>query len=319
MLRNHRPEYGSDRYGLRSPACVVCASRGFPNVRHKHFSSVYQQQVCVDGGRTTMECPVCQSVHSVIRHAPRVKAIFSSSTMAGWYTSDLWQGSGNYHVDVETMGGAKIMQGRKMWETIYGSVVKGVDTHVVFGLNDLISLINLPVNSRLNLPPGQEIQRKVDIFMSRLESWYDATRQHRLRHNLDQPNRFSVSNLLRPPQLYRAPGNKSQDWATHNTLVDEINKSINQFNMMIRTEQGEILGGAESFPVVISLKNVGWRKNSSGKQQHAWKLWRELDPCQKLHLVPDEQAKVMNRIVKFLKLNTPNGYGQYVVANQQIG
>ena len=43
---------------------------------------------------------------------------------------------------------------------------------------------------------------------------------HTNRHQLDTPDRFSVSKLLRTPQMYSLPGNEYWGWPTFNDLID---------------------------------------------------------------------------------------------------
>ena len=256
-----------------------------------------------------MECPVCQAEHqAMVMSTPRLKVVFSSSTLGGFYKADNWNGTDGYHIDVETIGGAKIMFGKMMWQNIYNDLAFNIDTHCVYGLNDVLQLSRMP--DIPNITAEEQTARKVNIFMERVESWYEATKKHRLNHNLETPNRFSFSSILRPPQLYSLPGNSYQDWPTFNGLIDNINTAIDQFNVRVRTENREILGGEGSFPVTVRMCNLGMRSRR-GKMTHNLKLWREDEASQKLHLVPNEMASAMTRVTKFFKLNTPNAPSQY--------
>ena len=67
--------------------------------------------------------------------------------------------------------------------------------------------------------------------MERVESWYNLTVDHTATHGLDTPNRFSISKLLRTPQLYSLPGNKYKGWSTCNDLIESINARIELFNL----------------------------------------------------------------------------------------
>ena len=86
--------------------------------------------------------------------------------MAGWYKSEKWDGTHNYCVNVETQGGAKLMQGRRTWDIVYGSLSVGIDTHIVFGINDIIGLVKMPDDPKLDLTFDQLIDGKVKTFMS---------------------------------------------------------------------------------------------------------------------------------------------------------
>ena len=112
--------------------------------------------------------------------------------------------------------------------------------------------------------------------MSALENWYNESEEHAAKHNLESPNRFSISRLARPPQLYRLPGTtvtdpsrprepgRKQDWPTQNELIDGINNAINKFNTAVRTANNEILGSAGKRPVVPGLDLLGMRTKRSG-------------------------------------------------------
>ena len=118
-------------------------------------------------------------------------------------------------------------------------------------LNDVLELAGLPDTP--GLTPEEQVTRKVNIFRERLVSFHQTTSAHANHHQLPTPNRLSFSTVMRPPQLYDLPGTKGQTWRTHNSLVDGINKTIDQFNESIRTAHGEILGGLNTFPIVVGL------------------------------------------------------------------
>ena len=99
-----------------------------------------------------------------------------------------------------------------------------IDTHLVMGINDLIALSrSLPT---VAAPRALAVQDKTLQFMARVESWYNLTVDHTATHGLDTPNRFSISKLLRTPQLYSLPGNKYKGWSTCNDLIESINARI---------------------------------------------------------------------------------------------
>ena len=63
---------------------------------------------------------------------------------------------------------------------------------------------------------------------------------------------------------------------------------------------------------MVGLKNVGIRTNSRGKMAHDLKRWREREISRMLHLVPDQQARVAMRVLKYFQLCTPNAPTQYL-------
>ena len=140
--------------------------------------------------------------------------------------------------------------------------------------------------------------------------WYNVTQDHSTYHNLETPNKFSMSTLICPPQIYSYPGNPRQNWVTFNSLIDKINSHIDVFNTDVRTAHGEILGGEGSYKVVAGLQYMGCRKKR-GRYVHAFNQWREKVPQQKLHLKPSGQAKALDKCITHFKLNTPNGPSQY--------
>ena len=54
-LRTHRPEYGTDN---RAEECGVCLSRGDSGQYQNHFSTAYQRGICLNAGKTRMDCAV---------------------------------------------------------------------------------------------------------------------------------------------------------------------------------------------------------------------------------------------------------------------
>ena len=306
VLRNSSPDYGTEAMWSD---CPVCLARGFGRIRHKHFSSAYQRQAVTARGENTMECPVCQEEHPANINTTRIKAVFTSSTLAWFHKDDHWPGTGGYHLETEAIGGAKFRFQQRVWTHLYKDVPKGIDTHVVSGLNDILQIINIPSNPEL--PLDKQIEVKTQVFMERIWAWRQTTVDHARRHGLETPNRFSVATVLRPPQLYYLPGNKNQVWETHNDLIDSINRAIEEFNYNVRTENNEILGRRGMIPVVQGCKNIGMRMSSRGKWEHMMSKWRESEPRVKLHLVPELQAKTMIRVLRFFKGYTPNPTLQY--------
>ena len=278
--------------------------------KHKHFSTTYQRQYVTEAGKDKLDCAVCQASHLAdLSSRDRAKVIFSSSTCNGFYKAKQWTGTDGYHVDVEAVGGLTLPTGEEMWRNIYDELPINVDTHLVVGINDVLAIADM----------YGDVDFKTNLFLEKLESWYNASREHEIRHNLTTANRFSISKLLRPPQLYKLPGTTFQDssrpgenavflkqnWTTQNSLIDNINKAIDRFNTAVRTANTEILGSAGKLPVVPGLHNLGTRTKKSGKMGHMMGCFREDAPWRKLHLVPQHQAKAVDKIVSYFKINTP--------------
>ena len=137
-LKEFLPEYGQPE---KTTECVVCASRGLKNAKHRHFSSAYQRIVKIKDGAGLLECPICRASHPIgIMCTTRLKCIFASSTLHNSFQSKHWEGTGGFHVDVETICGARISMGKVQWEATYYDCPMNIDTHVVMGLNDLIAM-----------------------------------------------------------------------------------------------------------------------------------------------------------------------------------
>ena len=183
-----------------------------------------------------------------------------------------------------------------------------IDTHIIMGLNDAIALAYLvPTDPALRPAAVQELTAQ---FMTRVGEWYNITIDHTNRHQLDTPDRFSVSKLLRPPQMYSLPGNEYWGWPTFNDLIDSINLAIVNFNQEVRSSQNEILGGIGQNPVVANISILGTRRPRRGRAQ-AWNEGREASYDRKLHLDHPRQAKALTMAVKYLQLHTPNAPNQY--------
>ena len=208
------------------------------------------------------------------------------------------------------MGGLKILAGRRIWRQLFDNQPIGVDTHLTVGLNDVLQITRM--NDSKDLTEREQLERKVTIFMERVRAFYDTTQQHAHRHKLESKNRFSVSTLLRPPQLYQLKGNPQRTGPHHNELIDAINDAIRQFNQEVRTEHQEILGGVGKIQVVPGMDMWGMRRNSRKKMQHIFNHFREREEEQMLHLIPKKQAMAAARIIKFFQLCTPNPLGQYM-------
>ena len=293
-------------YGINNghQECPVCVSRGVRNNKHRHFSTNYQRQVCSAAGETEIYCPICQDRHAVnLVDCPRVKAIISSSTLNGFWQAEEWTGTEKYHVEVEAVGGLTLLGARRLWKQLYENVPKPVDCHLTVGLNDVIHLSKM--KQAEGLTPEEDTQRKVDIFMAKVQAIYEETVAHTARHKLDSPNGFSIGTLLRPPQLYRLDGTTVKYGETQNALLDGINKEIDIFNARVRSEQNKVLGGTGQNPVVTGMENYGihYRKK---KARHFLHWFREEDVKWKLHLKPKYQAKAAKSILHFFKKNTTN-------------
>ena len=302
-LRRHLPDYGTDD---RSRECGVCLSRGRPNKFHKHFSTAFLRARCIARGLDTMDCPTCQSSHPADIDANiNIKAFFTSSTLNGFYKSEKWAPTGNYHLETEGVGGLTLDGGRRMWRDIYEHVDKNIDTHVVVGINDILELTRMADDPKLS--PDQQLNFKVNIFMRRVKDWYRTVLEHSTRRRLPNHNKFSISNLLRPPQLYDLPGTAKQNYRTYNSLIDAVNREIDRFNITTRANHGEFIGGEK----VVGLKNCGMRTNSRRKMSHNLVMWREKSVSNMLHLVTDQQARTAMRVLKYFQRCTPNPTGQY--------
>ena len=203
-LKDILPEYG---HSDKSKECVVCVSRGMYNVKHRHFSSAYQRIVKITEGAGLLECPICQAEHPIgIMCTTRLKCIFASSTLHNSYQAEAWLGTEGYHVDVETICGAKIKMGKVIWEAPYFDCPMNIDTHIVMGLNDILAMIKSEPSD-----DDAVIDSCVHTFMERLQDWYNITVNHCTTHKLESANRFSVSPVLMAPQIYSFPGNKKEN------------------------------------------------------------------------------------------------------------
>ena len=300
-LHRHLPSYGTED---TSRDCRVCLSRGVARQRHRHFSTAFLRQRCIAAGRSNMECPVCQDLHTTDIDTDRLKTIMSSSTLNGFWKDKEWKGSANYHVEHEAVGGLKILGGRRIWRQLYDDLPKNVDTHLTIGLNDVLQISQFGDDHSLSGP--EQVQKKVDIFMTRVEAFYATTQQHARRHKLDSPNRFSISSLLRPPQLYQFPGNPQRPGPHYNPLLDGINAAIDAYNAKIRAEHNERVGGN----LVPGMDMWGLR-TTRRKMQHVFKHFRENETSNMLHLVSKKQAMAAGRIVLYFQKATPNPTGQY--------
>ena len=259
-----------------------------------------------------MDCPICQATHPLgVMCSPRLKTIFTSSTLHNAWTADSWKGTDGFHVDFESICGGKIAMGKTLWELTYADLSINIDTHVAMGLNDLLAMIRLKErNDKLTFISPTPINEQVKQFMAPLESWYNLTVQHAVDHNLATPNRFSVSSLIRAPQLYYFPGNRGkmlQTWPTHNDLIDAINREIYAFNGQINGANGEGQEGSS----YLNLAKLGNRKSTQGLRQHTGVQWREIRPDQKLHLGSSLQVKGFKMCVDYLREHTPNELTKY--------
>ena len=196
VLRAHHRNYGM---ATSANECYVCNSRGVPGMYHRHFSTAYLRQQRVSAGHSSMDCPVCQTSHTTDLNAtPRVKVFMSSSTNNGFWQADEWDGTLMdgvcYHFEMEAVGGLKLLGGRRIWSQLYDQVAKNIDTHCTIGLNDILQLARIP--DEPGLSPDEQVDRRVDIFMERVNAFHQTTRDHANRHRLSSPNRFSISTVL---------------------------------------------------------------------------------------------------------------------------
>ncbi len=75
--------------------------------------------------------------------------------------------------------------------------------------------------------------------MRRVREWYRTVLEHSTRRRLLNHNKFSISNLLRPLQLYNLPGTAKQNYKTYNLLIDAVNREIDRFNIITRANHRE--------------------------------------------------------------------------------
>ena len=94
--------------------------------------------------------------------------------------------------------------GNKIWRNLYDNLPMNIDTHLTVGLNDVLELTRMAMDQSLS--DEERLAKKVSIFMDRVRDFYHATQQHADRMKLNSKNRFSLSTLLRAPQMYELPG-----------------------------------------------------------------------------------------------------------------
>ena len=80
--------------------------------------------------------------------------------------------------------------------------------------------------------------------METLQSWYNLTVEHSMQHNLESPNRFTVSPVLMAPQLY------------------SVNQAIARLNAMVR----EVWGKGGLAYLEICKKGKGLRQHAGAQE-----------------------------------------------------
>ena len=114
--------------------CNICSDK-FSQVNHGHFSSEWLRRQAVEDNQTDYFCPTCRRKHSTDRQNRRSKIILASSTLHNALTHLAVKTI--FHIDVETIPGAKTWDLERALTKLYLRRPDPVDVVVVCGLNQV--------------------------------------------------------------------------------------------------------------------------------------------------------------------------------------
>ena len=140
---NHGPDPFPNKpswlHGNNSKAtdCRVCMERFGARRNHRHHSTVWFRQSAERLHGPTINCPSCKVMHPATLPGDRVIILFTSSTLHNVTAND--EVRLPFHMDIESICGAKISDLFQAWKTGYKDEKRPQDLVIVGGLNDVPS------------------------------------------------------------------------------------------------------------------------------------------------------------------------------------
>ena len=271
--------FGPDPFAINRPRqlygnmfshieCRPCQNRYHETINHRHHSSYYFHHTMQLLGNTSIDCPTCKYNHPIQLGEERTIVLFTSSTLHNTYLHPevRWP----FHIDVESICGAKLHDLYRAWTATYKQQTNPVDIIVVGGLNDVKTT-------------------PVEDMTATLNRWY-----FELMDN-NSSSTIRVCKLMRPPSLAWFAGNGPTPSAGYTNYLDKINiinGQIDHFNRLNSIDQ------------VIGFSNEGCRAGKKRYRQgepaisHELSKWREVDQGAErcLHLNERERAKMTKNL-----------------------
>ena len=126
----------------------------------------------------------------------------------------------------------------------------------------------------------------------KMKKWKDWLDNHAARKGLT--HRLFFTKIPRPPLFvwFCADGPKPSNYVCYEDKLGSYNARIKAFNDCNHPTK-----------LVVSFKNDGHRSLKKRGDQHVWSAWSEKQKSNMLHLTDVERVSMLNRIVKFFKLN----------------
>ena len=263
------------------PICNLCSSANV-QVRHRHFSSRFHQELC--GAVRPVDkfwCVTCRRQHEV-GSPTRMKLVLSSSTLNNTWESEDFAGD-EVHVEYETIPGAQIPDLTNAFLTRFGNQTIPIDVVVVCGLNDVKN-------------------HDLETVRLRFATLRGVVLSNPKTNGKDFANTCTICPLLQPPQYVWYPDNGPEPPHYDNKL--EFFLKINEWLAEDNSKHG--------MTCVPAIFKHGRRmmkvRNKSGQVErvvhHRWNHWRESVPRRMLHLVDARRVVVLKEINRYIKTRT---------------
>ena len=270
------PRHGSTNKQTR---CKPCFERKGTAVFHRHFSAQYYEKNTILLGET-MNCPTCKIVHDPKSDEARLVVIYSASTLHNVALDPAVRTQ--FHVNLETLCGAKMGDLYQDWVATYGSMKTPMDVIVVATANDVP-----------NTSPKD--------YENILNNWTFKV------WNSNPSNTFRICKMLRPPAKVWLPRNGPlpPNYINYIEEFNELNRIIDKQNLM-----------NVSSPV-IGFNNEGCRTSrkrkredgtTSGELSHIFSQWREFPQGKHrgYHLNDQNRVLMLKRLLKYIEYHIIN-------------
>ena len=252
--------------------CKICLQRK-TQIRHRHHSTMFARNAMRKADQPYMECVSCKVWHNTEIKGDRYKILVTSSTLHDAWLQPTVRNL--FHVDLISICGGTMRQGRLSLMDAYGLQPKALDIIVAMGLNDV---------------------RKIEpsVFKEQLDAYIGNIEGHEAFYNVRDTIGFAK--MPHVPCMAWLPGDGP---FPHQNYRNYLLK-VNTFNRII-TDVNSRSGKCEN---VVSFENEGERRTRLGQSQHVWKSFREDKPEEMMHLTDYHRAKMYNRVIKYFDNNT---------------
>ena len=264
------PRHGNVTKSVR---CYPCYEKLGVNKFHRHFSSNYYETKTLTLGEP-LSCPTCKTFHSPTTEYDRLIIIYSASTLHNVILEDCVRMP--YHVNIESICGAKLADLHKDWQATYSNRTKPMDVIIIATAND---------------SPYTTTEQYEKILTDwTFQVW-----------NCNSENSFRVCKMLRPPAKawFQRNGPLPPNYTNNLEHINSLNEVIAKQNLM--NVSGPVIG-FNNEGCRMSRKRKRSNGTVSSEISHLFSAWREYSQGKHCgyHLNDKNRVLMLKRLCNYI-------------------